>query len=90
MNILKFSSNLFTSTTKNLSYAFNIAFALILKKLKEIDNYIVKSDDEEIDKLLKNDQDKLTFQMAVDDLLRNNKKTKDIKINKKTVTISID
>lgn len=80
----------FSSFFLRISYAVNTAIALVFSKLNEIDEYIVKPDDEEFEKLLNSDEDKIKFQMAIDELLRDNKKTKNIEVNNKTVTISID
>lgn len=68
---------------------FSLSFSLILKHLKSINNYVVKSDDENIEFLLENETDKVKFQNAVDQLLKDNQKSRKINIKNKNITISI-
>ncbi len=64
-------------------------FSLILKHLRTIDNYVVKSDDENIEMLLENDSDKVKFQNAIDRLISENAKSEQIEIKNRKITISI-
>ena len=66
-----------------------VTFKIIIKHLKTVDDYVVKSDDESIEKLLKTDEDKAKFRNEIDNLIRNNTKSKNIRINNKNITISI-
>lgn len=66
-----------------------VTFDIILKHFKSVDNYIVKSDDENIELLLKNEEDKAKFQNEIDKLVRENSKSREIVINNKSITISI-
>lgn len=68
---------------------FSLSFGLILKHLKSINNYVVKSDDENIDFLLAKDSDKVKFQNAIDQLLKDNVKSREVNIKNKNITISI-
>jgi len=68
---------------------FSLSFSLILKHLKSINNYVVKSDDENIEFLLENETDKVKFQNAVDQLLKDNKRSREVNIKNKNITISI-
>jgi len=61
----------------------------IVEHFKRIDNYIVKTDEENINELLKDSKDKIEFEKAVDDLLKSDKKSKEIYINGKNILISI-
>lgn len=63
--------------------------SLIFNHFKTIDNYVVKSDEENIDLLLKNDRDKNEFEKTIDEMLREGKRSKDITLNNKNITISI-
>lgn len=67
----------------------NLPFDLILKHFKSINNYVVKSNDENIEMLLENDTDKVKFQHAIDQLLKDNGKSREVNIKNKNVTISI-
>ena len=66
-----------------------VTFDIILKHFKSVDNYIVKSDEEHIELLLKNEEDKAKFQHEIDKLVRENSKSREIIINDKSITISI-
>jgi len=67
---------------------FSSIFRLIFKEFRSIDNLIVKSNDENLESLLKKPEDKLKFQKAVDEVIKESS-TKDININGKNITISI-
>lgn len=75
----------FSKFLNNIEVTFNI----IIKHLKTVDDYVVKSDEESIEKLLKTDEDKAKFRNEIDNLIKNNTKTKNIRINNKNITISI-
>ncbi len=62
---------------------------LITRHFKSLDDFVIKSDEENIDILLKNPKDKVKFQHAIDELLKDNQKSKTIEINDKQITISI-
>ncbi|MCT3735605.1 hypothetical protein [Elizabethkingia occulta] len=67
-----------------------VATSLLLKHFQSITNYMVKSDEENIEILLKTDKDKVLFQNTVDRLMKDHDKTEEkIKINDKEITISI-
>lgn len=68
---------------------FSLSFGLILNHLKSINNYVIKSDDENIEFLLENDTDKVKFQNAIDQLLKDNEKSRKVNIKNKNITISI-
>lgn len=63
---------------------------VILANFKLLDNFWVKSNEENLEYLLENESDKVKFQQAVDQLLKdNNKGTKEINIKSRTIKISI-
>lgn len=63
-------------------------FRLIFNEFRSIDNLIVKSNEENLESLLEKPEDKLKFQKAVDEVIKESS-TKDITINGKNITISI-
>ena len=67
----------------------NLSFNFVLSYFASINDYIVKSDDEDIENLLERNIDKVKFQNAIDELLKENKTTKQITIKNRSVTISI-
>ena len=76
---------------KNLldfSGTLSSVFKLIFNEFRSIDNLIVKSNDENLESLLEKPEDKLKFQKAVDEVIKESS-TKDITINGKNITISI-
>lgn len=76
-------------TITDLLDKFNNTILFIVNHFKGIDNYIIKSDEENINNLLKNSKDKIEFEKAVDEILKNNIDSKEININGKNITISI-
>jgi hypothetical protein len=72
-----------------LSDKFFFTIRLIYNSFQSINPLIVKSDEENLNNLLKNPKDKVTFEKTVDELLKNNGGSKDILINGKMITISI-
>jgi hypothetical protein len=61
----------------------------VYNHILSIDDYVVKSDEENIEKLLENPRDRIRFEETVDELLKENKKSKKVEIKDKEVTISI-
>lgn len=61
----------------------------ISNHIMSINKFIVKSDEEDLEMLLKNDDDRIAFQKKVDNMLRENKKSDTVKINDRIVTISL-
>jgi hypothetical protein len=72
-----------------LSDKFFFTIELIYNSFQSINPLIVKSDEENLNNLLKNPKDKVTFEKTVDELLKNNGGSKEILINGKMITISI-
>lgn len=71
-------------------FNFAAVFKSILIHLKSLDKYIIKDNDETLDILLQKDADKVKFQNAVEDLLKdNNKEPRTVNLNSRTITISI-
>jgi hypothetical protein len=66
-----------------------ITLGSIQKYINCISNLMIKSDDENLKILLKNPKDKAQFQKAIDEILRDNKKEKEIDINGSTIVISM-
>ncbi|WP_449399909.1 hypothetical protein [Chryseobacterium wanjuense] len=62
---------------------------VISNHIMSINKFIVKSDEEDLEMLLKNDDDRIAFQKKVDNMLRENKKSDTVKINDRIVTISL-
>ncbi|KUY29789.1 hypothetical protein [Elizabethkingia ursingii] len=81
MNILE--------TYKGFLIAVNKTVVLMLKHFISINEYVVKTDEENIEDLLKTDEDKATFQKAIDELVRGDMKSRQVSINNKEITISI-
>lgn len=59
-----------------------------IEYLKNI-SYFFKTDEEIISSFLKSEKDKAEFQKTIDDMLKNNEKSRTIKINNKDITITI-
>lgn len=76
--------NNFVDITGNLSSVIN----LIIKQLSLMSELLVKTDDENLDKLLKKPEDKVKFQKAIDEVLKDSS-TKNITVNGREITISI-
>jgi hypothetical protein len=68
---------------------FFFTIGLIYNSFQSLNPLIVKSDEENLNNLLKNPKDKVTFEKTVDELLKNNGGSKEILINGKMITISI-
>jgi hypothetical protein len=62
---------------------------LFLRHFKSLNEILVKSDEENIDILLKKPEDKVKFQHALDDLLRERQTSKTINLDDRQITISI-
>ena len=63
---------------------------IIVDQLLSINKYIVKSDEENLNELLKTDDDKRIFRDTIDELQKNDSvKSKTVLINSKNITISI-
>jgi hypothetical protein len=60
-----------------------------LKHLTSISEFLIKSDEENINTLLNKPEDKIKFQLTIDELLRDNEKSKTIQLDDKKITISI-
>ncbi len=73
----------------NLIESYNNALVYIANYLKSLDNYVVKSDEENVEKLLRNSNDRIEFEKTIDEMIKNNIKTKDVTLNNKNIKISI-
>lgn len=73
----------------NIVSSIGSTVILITRHFKSLDDFVIKSDEENIDILLKNPKDKVKFQHAIDDLLKDNQKSKTLELNDKQITISI-
>lgn len=73
----------------NIVSSIGSTVILITRHFKSLDDFVIKSDEENIDILLKNPKDKVKFQHAIDELLKDNQKSKTLEINDKQITISI-
>lgn len=61
----------------------------ILNNFNSINHLLVKSDDENLEKLLEDPKDKVKFQKAIDELMKDSEKIKEINLNGKNIKISI-
>ncbi|WP_163398217.1 hypothetical protein [Flavobacterium fluviatile] len=61
---------------------------LIFNQVKTINELIIKSDDENLEKLLERPEDKVKFQKAIDEVMKDSI-SKDVTLNGKNITISI-
>lgn len=64
-----------------------LALKLIFNQIKSINDLMVKTDDENLEKLLEKPEDKVKFQKAIDNVLKDSV-SQDIILNGKNVTIS--
>lgn len=64
-------------------------FDSYIAHLFSIDDFMIKSDEEQIDDLLKNPSDRVIFNKTIDELQRSTIKSKTIILNNKQITISI-
>jgi len=76
-------NNLFDLPTKMF-----VVFKLIYNQVKTINDLMIKSDDENLEKLLERPEDKVKFQKAIDEVMKDSI-SKDITLNGKNITISI-
>ncbi|MBQ0907498.1 hypothetical protein KBJ98_02150 [Flavobacterium sp. F-328] len=67
-----------------LSSVFNV----MINEFRSINDLIVKSNDENLESLLQKPEDKLKFQKAVDEVIKESS-TKDITLNGRNITISV-
>lgn len=58
--------------------------------LFSIDDFMIKSDEEQIDELLKNPSDRILFNKTIDELQRSTIKSKTIILNNKQITINLN
>jgi hypothetical protein len=65
-----------------------LAFKLIYNQVKTINDLMIKSDDENLEKLLERPEDKVKFQKAVDEVMKDSV-SKNVVLNGKNITISI-
>jgi hypothetical protein len=63
-------------------------YRIIFNQFKLINELIVKTDDENLERLLQRPEDKVKFQKAIDEVISSSS-TKNITINGKNITISI-
>lgn len=73
----------------NLIEIYKNAIRNLFHELCSIDKFIVRSDEQDVENLLKNDSDKIKFQKTVDKMIRENKKTDTVRINHRDIKISI-
>lgn len=64
-------------------------FDSYITHLFSIDDFMIKSDEEQIDELLKNPSDRVIFNKTIDELQRSTIKSKTIILNNKQIKISI-
>ena len=64
-------------------------FDSYITHLFSIDDFMIKSDEEQIDELLKNPSDRVLFNKTIDELQRSPIKSKTIILDNKQITISI-
>ncbi|WP_163408662.1 hypothetical protein [Flavobacterium ajazii] len=76
-------NNLFDLPTKMF-----FVFKLLYDQVKTINDLMIKSDDENLEKLLEKPEDKVKFQKAIDEVMKDST-SKDITLNGKNITISI-
>lgn len=72
-----------------LEALYRTAFDSLLRQIRVIDNSLVKSDEQDIANLLRDDKDKIEVQKKVDAMIRENKKIDTIDIKNRKITISI-
>lgn len=65
-----------------------LIFKLIYNQVETINDLMMKSDDENLEKLLKRPEDKAKFQKTIDEVMKDSI-SKDIILNGKNITISI-
>ncbi|MEL1239440.1 hypothetical protein [Flavobacterium flavipallidum] len=63
-------------------------FKLIYNQVESISDLMMKSDDENLEKLLEKPEDKAKFQNAIDEVMKDST-SKEIILNGKNITISI-
>lgn len=68
---------------------YRAAFESLFRQLRAIDNSLVKSDEQDIANLLRDEKDKMDVQKKIDSMIRENKKTDTINIRNREITISI-
>lgn len=73
----------------DLIKVYKDAFRNLFQELRSIDKFIVKSDEQDIENLLRNDSDKIKFQKTIDKMIRENRKTDTVRINHRDIKISI-
>jgi len=66
---------------------YQVVFNVFLKQLQSIDRFMVKTDEQDIATLLKDDRDKVEFQKKVDKMVRENRKTDTMLIKNRKITI---
>lgn len=76
-------NNLFDLPTKMF-----FVLKLLYDQVKTINDLMIKSDDENLEKLLERPEDKVKFQKAIDEVMKDSI-SKDITLNGKNITISI-
>ena len=69
--------------------SFYTTFRRIINHFRSVDNYMLKSDEESIEILLKTDVDKAKFQTEIDKLVNEDSKSREVFINNRKITISI-
>jgi hypothetical protein len=71
----------------DFSNKLTLALKLIVDQVKSVNDLMVNSNDENLEKLLENPEDKVKFQKAIDNVLKDSV-SQDIILNGKNVTIS--
>lgn len=71
----------------DISSKIVLALKLIITQVSVINDLMVKTDDENLEKLLENPEDQVKFQKAIDNVIKESN-SQDIILNGKNVTIS--
>lgn len=73
----------------DLIKSFRRSIDLIIDRMLEVNKYLIKSDEQDIADFLRNESDRILFQNKVDSMRKDNVKKDTLKINNRTITISI-
>lgn len=72
----------------NISNKLFLTIGVFIDQFRSLNDHMVKSDDENLEKLLKNPEDRVKFQRAIDEVTTKTP-SKEINLNGKNITISI-
>jgi|GEM_PF-4193893 len=68
---------------------FKTFYRLLITNTRLVDDYSIKSDEENIRDLLRTSEDKVKFQKAIDSLRKGEKESVDVDLNNRKITLSI-